>query len=194
MRADNKIGNVAPGRDPIASHEHEWTVCLTAEMCVRGADQVYAEFPTRRSALLLARLALAPKRTFSRNALAEMLWPDEHAEATRPLLRNELFRLKRSLGLASDLVTAPGGIDPDCRSNEKRGCISRSNSEQVSEMRSCDRSWKAVRRSIWIQRLISRCALNSVSTAFQTRLRTQKREIPEGQLSERQISYGIKNL
>jgi predicted ATPase/DNA-binding SARP family transcriptional activator len=64
------------------------------------------EFATKRSALLLIRLALWPRRTFSRASLCELLWPDDDPQATRGLLRNELARLKRSLGSAADLVQA----------------------------------------------------------------------------------------
>jgi DNA-binding response OmpR family regulator len=75
-----------------------WKVCLSEQLCVRGADRVYMEFATKRSALLLIRLALWPRRTFSRASLCELLWPDDDPQATRGLLRNELARLKRSLG------------------------------------------------------------------------------------------------
>ena len=83
-----------------------WRVCLANQLSIRGADSVYMEFQTRRSALLLARIALSSKRVFSRTELCDLLWPDDDSDSTRGLLRNELARLKRSLGLSADVVLA----------------------------------------------------------------------------------------
>ncbi len=63
---------------------------------------------TRRSALLLARLALAHERTLSRAAAAESLWPEDYYDATRVRLRQELARLRKTLGDASDILEIDG--------------------------------------------------------------------------------------
>ncbi len=77
---------------------------MLGTVSVEGFGQVYDQFPTRRSALILIRLALADGRTVGRDALASVLWPDEFSEATKPRLRQELTRLRRALGDAAEVL------------------------------------------------------------------------------------------
>ena len=54
-------------------------------------------FRTQKAALLLARLALFPRRTHSREELADLLWPDADLEAGRNSLKQSLASLRRQL-------------------------------------------------------------------------------------------------
>jgi hypothetical protein len=56
-------------------------------------------FRTQKSALLLARLALDPRRQWSREELGEWLWPGKSPEAQRSRLRYELSVLRSSVPL-----------------------------------------------------------------------------------------------
>lgn len=74
---------------------------------VSGPKTNVDRFPTRRSALLLARVALSRSGSLGRDELASALWPDDYLDATRRRLRQELNRLRETLGpdaafLASD--------------------------------------------------------------------------------------------
>jgi predicted ATPase/DNA-binding SARP family transcriptional activator len=81
-----------------------WTVCLVGGLHVRGLDCVFDRFPTKRSALILARLAFARGQAVHRNELCKLLWPDDLLGPTRTLLRNELTRLRKALGEAADII------------------------------------------------------------------------------------------
>ena len=64
-------------------------------------------FETRRTALLLARLALPPLREWPREELIELLWPDEDPGVTRTRFRQTLASLRRALlevGTAEEAV------------------------------------------------------------------------------------------
>lgn len=54
-------------------------------------------FSTQKTAALLARLALWPHRSHSREELAELLWPDAEFDAARARLRQALASLRRQL-------------------------------------------------------------------------------------------------
>ena len=72
------------------------------------------QFPTKRCVHLLARLAMAHQRQMSRAHLADVLWPDSFFEEARPRLRQELVRLRRTLGdLERVLVTSADSIRLD---------------------------------------------------------------------------------
>lgn len=62
-----------------------------------AGERVTTRFETRRTALLLARLALPPLREWSRDELIELLWPDEDPVLTRTRLRQTLASLRRAL-------------------------------------------------------------------------------------------------
>ena len=70
----------------------------TAELHVRG--QVLRNFGGRGSALLLARLALAPRQAHPRETLIDQLWPDADIDAGRNRLRNALSVLRTALAEA----------------------------------------------------------------------------------------------
>lgn len=61
-------------------------------------DVVIERFPTRKTAALLAYLALNPGQDHSREALAELLWPDAEEQSQRHSLRLALSRLRALLG------------------------------------------------------------------------------------------------
>ena len=61
-------------------------------------EDCLSKFPTKKSALLLARLAIARNNTIGRDELAEQLWPDDFLDQTRLRLRQELRRLRQVVG------------------------------------------------------------------------------------------------
>lgn len=63
---------------------------------MRG-DHAVTRFESRKAAALLACLALYPQRLHSREALGELLWPDENPEATRNRFKQVLSLLRREL-------------------------------------------------------------------------------------------------
>jgi DNA-binding SARP family transcriptional activator len=83
-----------------------WSVQLFGGLRVSGPDTEIDRFPTRRAALLLARVALSRSGAIGRDDLADVLWPDDYLDATRLRLRQELNRLRETLGSAADILTA----------------------------------------------------------------------------------------
>jgi hypothetical protein len=81
-----------------------WRVCLFGGLRVAGPTEEIAHFPTRRAAMILVRVALSSRKQVSRDELADLLWPDEFLDTTRPRLRQELSRLKAALGSASEIL------------------------------------------------------------------------------------------
>lgn len=81
-----------------------WKLRLFGGITVCGNGATVDKFATRRSALLLARLALSRNGTRGRDELAECLWPDDFIDATRLRLRQELNRLRESLGPAAVIL------------------------------------------------------------------------------------------
>jgi predicted ATPase len=71
---------------------------------VRG-ERTVERFPTRKTAALLAILALSPGRFHPREVLAEMLWPDSERESQLHNLRLALSRL-RALFAPDELIEA----------------------------------------------------------------------------------------
>ncbi len=53
-----------------------WHIRLLGTLEAKQGDLVLTRFATSRVAALLARLALFPERTHSREELAGLLWPD----------------------------------------------------------------------------------------------------------------------
>ncbi len=68
---------------------------LLGRFCAQQGDRRLTCFRTRKTALLLARLALFPKRDHSREELADLLWPDADLEAARNNLKQSLSALRR---------------------------------------------------------------------------------------------------
>ncbi len=67
---------------------------------ILGCERMVSQFSQRRSALLLARLALARGRTVSREVLAELLWPGEGTDRTLQRLRQALVGLRDAMNRA----------------------------------------------------------------------------------------------
>lgn len=61
-------------------------------------ENIVSKFRTHRSGMLLAYVALHPKQDHSRDALGELLWPDENSDKQRTRLRYELSVLRAVLG------------------------------------------------------------------------------------------------
>lgn len=78
----------------------------TTELQVR--DRVVRNLGGRGGALLLARLALAPRQAHPRETLIDQIWPDADLEAGRNRLRNALSVLRSALAEAGceDIVQA----------------------------------------------------------------------------------------
>lgn len=64
-------------------------------------------FRTRTGQWLLALLALRFERTYERDTLASLLWPDAPTETALANLRRTLTDVKRELGAAATFITAP---------------------------------------------------------------------------------------
>jgi DNA-binding SARP family transcriptional activator len=64
----------------------------------------------RKAEALLAYLALAPAATHTRSKLAALLWTDMSDDDARNNLRQVLFRTRRGLGRASDVLTINGEV------------------------------------------------------------------------------------
>ncbi|HLV80819.1 MAG TPA: tetratricopeptide repeat protein, partial [Chthonomonadaceae bacterium] len=70
---------------------------LLGQFSVQQNDRTITRFRTRKAAELLAYLAYYRHRQHAREALLEMLWPDEEIEAARNRLSVELNSLRRQL-------------------------------------------------------------------------------------------------
>lgn len=66
-----------------------------------GSERL-TKFQTKRSALILARLAISKGQHIGRDELAEQLWPDDFLDVTRLRLRQELRRLRQTVGVFGD--------------------------------------------------------------------------------------------
>ncbi len=71
-----------------------WRVHLLGTVEAQSEQQTLSRWPTRAVAALLARLALAPQRAHSREALIEMLWPGVAPDVGRNRLRQALSTLR----------------------------------------------------------------------------------------------------
>ena len=74
-----------------------WHIRLLGTLEARQGTTAISRFATSRVAALLARLALLPQRTHSREELVGLLWPDADAEAGRLNLRVALASLRRQM-------------------------------------------------------------------------------------------------
>ncbi|MBC8142771.1 MAG: hypothetical protein H7Y38_15210 [Armatimonadetes bacterium] len=75
-----------------------WRIETFGGLRLLQGERVLERFRTQKSALLLAYLASFPRRTYSREAVGEMLWPDEVPEKQRNRLRYELSTLRKLVG------------------------------------------------------------------------------------------------
>ena len=83
-----------------------WRLHLFGGLSLESDGASIDQFPTKRSATILARLATSRNGTVSRDELAEELWPEDYLDTTRMRLRQELSRLRAALGDAKDVVDA----------------------------------------------------------------------------------------
>src|SRR5438105_10445763 len=84
-----------------------WRIELLGRLRALSGSLCVTRFRTQKTAVLLAYLACHPHRTHPREALVELLWPDDEEEAARQNLRNALSGLRRQLelpGLPADQV------------------------------------------------------------------------------------------
>jgi len=74
-----------------------WEIQVLGGLRATRGDVVLAQFPGRPVAMLLARLALQPRRGHARDELIDLLWPDAELEVGRNRLRQALSTLRRLL-------------------------------------------------------------------------------------------------
>lgn len=74
-----------------------WQIHLLGGLRVQRGPVVITRFRSHRFGALLAYLALFPQRLHTREALADLLWPDADLEAGRVNLRTALSSLRRQL-------------------------------------------------------------------------------------------------
>jgi predicted ATPase/DNA-binding SARP family transcriptional activator len=74
-----------------------WRIELLGGLAVVQGDRRITRFQTQKTGALLAYLALHPGRNHSREALAEMLWPDGDPVAIRNRLNQAISSLRRQL-------------------------------------------------------------------------------------------------
>ena len=81
-----------------------WQIRLLGTLSAQQDEIVLTRFATSRVAALLARLALFPQRTHSREELAGILWPEADADAGRLNLRVALASLRRQMEPPGSLI------------------------------------------------------------------------------------------
>ena len=74
-----------------------WHIGLFGGLRLTQGDRTITRFPAQKSASLLAYLALNPGAVHPRDQLADLLWPDAHADSARQNLRQALLHLRRML-------------------------------------------------------------------------------------------------
>ncbi len=84
----------------------EFVLRMFGALRLEAGTESISKFPTKRSALLLARVAVARDGSLGRDELAELLWPDDYLDVTRLRLRQELRRLRQAVGPFGDYIRA----------------------------------------------------------------------------------------
>jgi predicted ATPase len=74
-----------------------WRIQLLGALRVEHGGHAVTHFRTQKTAALLARLALFPRRAHSREELIDLLWPDADLDAGRNRLRVAIAALRRQL-------------------------------------------------------------------------------------------------
>jgi DNA-binding SARP family transcriptional activator len=74
-----------------------WHLRLLGSLQAERDGQIITRFRSQKFAALLAYLAVFPRRTHSREELADLLWPDAEVEVGRSNLRTALSSLRRQL-------------------------------------------------------------------------------------------------
>lgn len=82
---------------PPSRPDGHWRIELLGGLRARSGDWVIGHFPGRPVSALLARLALAPRRSHAREELIELLWPGVELEVGRNRLRQVLSTLRTLL-------------------------------------------------------------------------------------------------
>jgi TolB-like protein/DNA-binding SARP family transcriptional activator len=113
------VGNVAEIADRSGAAAPAIHLSLLGGFSARLASGRAPAFPTQKSRLLLAFLAMPAGQAHQRSKLAALLWPDRLEEQARASLRNALSALRALLGAdaieaAHETVRlAPGVVDSD---------------------------------------------------------------------------------
>lgn len=84
-----------------------WRIELLGGVRAIQGDRIVSHFESRKAVSLLAYLAYHRQRIHPREVLAEMLWSDEGAEATRDRLRQALAAIRRVLETESNETESP---------------------------------------------------------------------------------------
>jgi DNA-binding SARP family transcriptional activator len=102
-----------------------WRIELFGGLRAARGDETLRQFPTRKAASLLAFLAYHAPRTYPREVLIEMLWPESDLEAGRSSLNVALSSLRQQLeapDLAAGTVIASDrfavGLNPEGMSTD----------------------------------------------------------------------------
>lgn len=74
-----------------------WTIKLLGRLQVSGMEQTMHRFRTRKTASLLAYLALNHHKAHPRSALAELFWPESEPKAGHNSLRVAITSLRKQL-------------------------------------------------------------------------------------------------
>lgn len=80
-----------------------WTIRLLGTLKLESRFSTISHFRTRKTASLLAYLALNPQNAHSRTKLIDLLWPDSHPSDGRNSLRVSLNALRSQLEPKADL-------------------------------------------------------------------------------------------
>ena len=83
----------------------DWRIEFLGGFRAVQGQRVIDHFPTQRTALLFAYLALRPDTRWSREVLAELIWPEATLHSQRHSLRLALSRLRSLLGESHPIVT-----------------------------------------------------------------------------------------
>lgn len=92
---------------PVRPAQAVWRVDLLGGLRLNDGAQSLVRMPSRATACLLARLALAPERAHAREELIELLWPGVALDVGRNRLRQALSSLKSILEPASRVPAQP---------------------------------------------------------------------------------------
>src|SRR4051812_23867929 len=84
--------------------EVTWRIELFGGLRAWREAETFVHFETRKTAALLGYLAFVPGRAYSRDVLAEHLWPNESSDSIRDRFRHALSALRR--------VLEPQGVPP----------------------------------------------------------------------------------
>lgn len=80
----------------------KWTVRMLGGLALEGENTVIDRFPTQKTGLLLAMLALSPGRWRLRDELADALWPDADLVSGRSRLSQALAWLRKQFEPAGE--------------------------------------------------------------------------------------------